>query len=246
MGWRPDMAAASERYLPLAGRAAWAKRLLLLGMALDAAAVLSGLGEYSLLQRIEAGEFVTDAEANANDLRQFAVGVAQFIVFFATVVVFLRWFHRAYRNLPSLGAQGLHYGRRWAIGSWFVPILNLFRPKQIANDIWRASDPELEPDAGARWTNGGVPALFACWWAAWLVSNFLYNASLRLSLDAEELSELVTANVVTTVADAVSILAGALAFMVVRRTTKRQDARAEKLATLRGAAWEAPVVADAR
>ncbi len=80
-----------------------------------------------------------------------------------------------------------------------------------------------------------MPALFAWWWAAWLLSTFLYNASFRLSLGAEEVSELAAANVATTVGDAASILAAALAFLVVKRTTERQDARAGKLASGRPA-----------
>ena len=36
--------------------------------------------------------------------------------------------------------QGLRYGNGWAIGAWFVPILSLVRPKQMANEIWRGSE----------------------------------------------------------------------------------------------------------
>ncbi len=30
------------------------------------------------------------------------------------------------------------YGHGWAIGGWFVPILNFWRPMQVVNDVWRA------------------------------------------------------------------------------------------------------------
>ena len=52
------------------------------------------------------------------------------------------------RLLEPAEARGRHlrYGTGWAIGAWFIPIFNLFRPKQIANDIDRASAPDAGHD----------------------------------------------------------------------------------------------------
>lgn len=44
---------------------------------------------------------------------------------------FLVWFWLAYRNLDALDLRR-RYGTGWAIGGWFVPFLNLARPKQVA------------------------------------------------------------------------------------------------------------------
>ncbi|MBM3996772.1 MAG: DUF4328 domain-containing protein [Planctomycetes bacterium] len=32
---------------------------------------------------------------------------------------------------------GLTYTSGWAVRCWFVPILNFYRPVQIAQEIWR-------------------------------------------------------------------------------------------------------------
>lgn len=85
-------------------------------------------------------------------------------------VVFLRWFYRAYGGLHERGVAEVRYGQNQAAWSWFVPILNLFRPKQIANDIWRAGDPGAgasDPDRA----RGPLPPLLTWWWAGWLVMN---------------------------------------------------------------------------
>jgi Domain of unknown function (DUF4328) len=97
--------------------------------------------ERSLLADIEQGRFVTQQELDDNDVRQGLVAAADFILVTATAVFFLLWFYRAYRTLTSLGVSCLRWGYGWAIGGWFVPILSLWRPKQIANDIWRESAP---------------------------------------------------------------------------------------------------------
>ena len=217
--------AAEPLYLPLRGRAVWARRILVVVVAVDVVAILSGLAEYRLLT---SGNYSLEA-AEANDARQGIVALTQVALFVAATVFFIRWFHRAYTNLPRLGSEYLRYRGGWAIGAWFVPILNLFRPKQIANDIWRGSAPTLPRHAGNSWYDGPKPALLAWWWAAFVVTNLVSNTALRLSLSAEELIELRRATVAYLIADAVGVVAGLLAIRVVARLTERQEARAEAL-----------------
>lgn len=222
--WQPS---EDTPFRPLERRARWAVALLALALLADLVAVVSGVTERGLLTRIADGEIVSDDEVAASDLRQGVVAIVQGLLYIAAAVAFLAWFFRAYTNLEILGVQGLRYGRRWAVGAWFVPFLNLFRPKQIANDIWRGSDPAAPEKvyAGA----GPVPGLFAFWWAAFLVTGFLYNAASRADLRADGADELLAANGLWLAADVTSIVATPLAIAVVRRTTSRQEARAAAL-----------------
>jgi len=89
--------------------------------------------------------------------------------------VFIAWFFQAYKNMRRLGVQGMRYGNGWAIGSWFVPILSLFRPKQIANDIWRGSEGGADVHAG--WHSVAVPPLVHWWWGLFLAQGLLLYAS---------------------------------------------------------------------
>jgi hypothetical protein len=85
-------------------------------------------------------------------------------------IVFVVWTHRTYRNVGALGASGLRYRSGWAIGAWFVPVLAFWRPKQIVNDTWRASDRELPASAArADWGGRRTPLLMTAWWALWIV-----------------------------------------------------------------------------
>jgi len=94
-------------------------------------AVGSGASEVSLLQRASEGGAISDAAAQANDARQLAILVVQLLVTVVGAVFFIRWFSAAYKNLPSLGAENLRYGPGWAVGSWFVPILNFSDPRRL-------------------------------------------------------------------------------------------------------------------
>jgi hypothetical protein len=147
----------------------------------------------------------------------------------AAAFFFIRWFHRAYKNLLALGAGELRFKPGWAIGAWFVPILNLWRPKQIANDIWRGSDPPYPP-GNSVWRDGPVAAVFAVWWGLFLVSNWSSQVALRLSISADEAAELQNATIGYLVSDGTDLLAALAAIVLVRRTTARQEERARRLA----------------
>lgn len=61
------------------------------------------------------------------------------------VVSFLAWFSRSYRNLRALGAEGLEYSPGVAVGWWFVPIGNCWKPFGVAVEIWKARTPRHRP-----------------------------------------------------------------------------------------------------
>jgi Domain of unknown function (DUF4328) len=213
-------------YRPLGSRAGAAKKALGLVIAVNAIAIVSGVAEYRLLERAETVG-VTDAELARTDVRQGLIALAQLALLAAACVFFLRWFHRAYANLGHLDAEQLRYGRRWAIGAWFVPILNLFRPKQMADDIWRVSDPRRAPGEG--WRDAKVPSLLSWWWATFLLAGLLGNLAGSGGYDAADISDLKASAIKFLVADAVSIVAAVLAILVVSRITERQEARASRL-----------------
>lgn len=202
--------------------------LLAIGIAADLIAAISDVGYVGLMERIRDGGPVTIAEAQAADLRQVWIGLVQSGILLATIITFLVWFHRAYSNLGALGAARRHK-LGWAIGGWFVPILWFFRPKAIANDIWRASDPVLGRDVGRGYEGAPVSPLINLWWAAFLISNWAGSRALRISLsEPQTADDLVSSARFTMYSDAGAAVAGALALVVVWAMTKRQEARAER------------------
>jgi hypothetical protein len=215
-----------EGYEPLSGRAKWARRAFIALIALDTLSVVSGYFEYSLYGQ----DVITQEEVDTNDIRQGLVALLDFAAFVLAVVMFIRWFKRAYENLPALGVPELRFGSGWTIGSWFVPILNLFRPKQIANDIWRGSDPAAAPGRqDADWHRRPVTALLHWWWGLYLCSNYLDWFAVRIYWHGEDASSLRSAAAAGMVADSVSIVGLILALYVVRNATMRHEERAARL-----------------
>jgi hypothetical protein len=149
------------------------------------------------------------------------VAIAQLAMLGLGAVVFLRWFHRAYANLRPLGAEPRHRSG-WAVGHWFVPILNLFRPKQIADEIWQGSEPQRDERP---------PRLLSWWWAALIAAGVLAQAASRVDASAEAIGDFRTASWLFVLSDAGGVAPGLLALAVVSRTTARQEAAARRLAT---------------
>ena len=149
---------------PLRGRARWAIGAVAVVMVADMVTIWSDVLEIDLMNRlIDDGEVFPALSEEAfddvesNDNRQLAVASVYGAAYIAAIVFFIRWFWSAYWNLRLLGQPGARYHPAWAIVSWFVPIFNVWRPKQIANDIWRGSEPERAGDPERR-LEGHPPA----------------------------------------------------------------------------------------
>lgn len=205
--------------------------LLGIGLGLDLIAVVSGFSERSLLERAQQGGIVSFDEAETNDTRQMFIGIGQAAVFIVTMIVFLVWFRRTYRNLGALGARSLRFKAGWAIGAWFVPFLNLFRPFNMASDIWKASNPEMTDEPGTPWQTQRSSRLLAFWWTSWVISNWTSQAAFRFSDNQQNLDQLQRMNSAWLIADVASAVATILAIAVVSKITRRQEQRAQKLAS---------------
>ncbi len=212
-------------YESLSGRAKWAQRSLIAVAVLNAVGAVSAFAAYKLYQR----DLVTQDDLDTTDLREGLVAGVTLLATIVTIVFFIRWFRRAYLNLPALGAASLRFKSWWTIGGWFIPIANLFRPKEIANDIWRASKPDAPPQQGLLWHGTDVPTLFVWWWLFFLVGNWLDNIGLRVDVSADDLDGYRHAAGISMVADVIDAVGAVLAVFVVRRTTSRQESRAALL-----------------
>lgn len=137
----PGAGAHRARSNPLDGRLNAVLVVFAVVAVINVIAVISDVLGIHLFDRLLAGKTLTDSEIESNDRRTLVVGIAYTVVYAVAAIVWIRWFHRAYSNLD---AGDRRYGTGWAIGGWFVPILSLWRPKQIANDLWTAGAADRE------------------------------------------------------------------------------------------------------
>ena len=141
-------------------------------------AVLSTLSDWMEIRLLSSGE-VSKEESDANDMRQGLVGFVYLGTYIVTAIFFLTWTYRAAVNAHGFVRGSLQFTPGWAVGGYFVPILNLYRPYQAMKEIWQAS---IHPEA---WERQPVPALVSVWWLLWIVSCILGQISFRLAMRAE-------------------------------------------------------------
>lgn len=107
------------------------------------------------------------------------LGLVSLVVFLGSAIVVGRWIYRASANAHALSNE-MTVSPGWAVGSYFIPILNLFKPFQGMKEAWLASHHR------SNWHGEPTPGLLIVWWTLWLVTNILGNISLRMSMENED------------------------------------------------------------
>jgi hypothetical protein len=182
----------------------------------------------------EAHEPISDEEAEANDLRELVVGLLLLAVFLFNVVAFLIWLHRAYSNLTALGnpKQKLDYSPGWAIGAWFIPIINIVLPYRIVREIWAKSDPSIRTADDLQFTPAAPSSLLLAWWLVWVAATVAGNLSFRFTSDVKTPADFIFATKWDIFSTALNIAAAVLAILVVRSIARRQEMRSRNVTYL--------------
>ncbi|MFI0968131.1 DUF4328 domain-containing protein [Streptomyces sp. NPDC021080] len=123
------------------------------------------------------------------------------------IVLFLVWLAAARNNAQLLSPRSPVPTRGWTIGTWFVPVVNLFAPRRLVLDIGRASSPSWEEKRGTTLVN--------LWWAAWITHALVATGAALVA--PKSLALLV-------VTEALMIAAAVLLGLVIERITALQSA----------------------
>lgn len=212
------------RYRSARGQATVASILLGLSALLAAAVMLVDQRMVSELgSPTRTYESLSDAGASVDSLARM-----QLLLFLVAGIGFVVWMYRAYGNLPALGIRSPRYRRGFTIGAWFIPLANLVIPKRIADDLWRAGDPDLPPgDAG--WRGRKVSPVLHWWWGLYLLSAVVsWHSAARLG-SAELPDQLQAALRIDIWSQGLLIGAAVAGIWFIRRSTERQDSRSVAL-----------------
>ncbi|MGW6536025.1 DUF4328 domain-containing protein [Streptomyces sp. NPDC055051] len=139
----------------------------------------------------------------------------------ATAVVFIVWFHRVRQNAGIFAPDSQTRSPGWAVGAWFIPLANLWIPRQIAVEIWRGSRRDPSAADGAR-----ELTLLNAWWTCFVVGLVLDRVSSGLYDRAETLDALTTAAAWSVAGYGFIVTAGVLGILFVHRLTSMQHAKA--------------------
>lgn len=158
-------------------RAKNAQLFIYIVLALDVVLLISNLFQYVLIEDIKTGKFIGDDTIDANDLRQQILGIMYLVAFIASTVVYIMWFRRAYYNL----GQAIHtkYSEGWAAGGWFVPIISLFYPYKIMEELYVKTNAILRQQISG-YSHQVKLTTIGIWWALWIGSNIIERIGSKL------------------------------------------------------------------
>ncbi|GAA2913996.1 hypothetical protein GCM10020221_07100 [Streptomyces thioluteus] len=195
--------------------------LSLLALLLLAAARFQQRG--ALADVVAEGPDLTEGtaeRADAADAFHASMTLVAGVLGLGTAALWAAWFRRVRLNAEVLAPGSHRFGSGWAAGAWFTPVVNLWFPKRIANDIWRASAPPGP--------QGPPRGLLNVWWVCAVVAGAVNAATTTAYVlterdDARRLRTLAGASAFGYLLCAV---AGVLALLVVRQLTRMQEERA--------------------
>jgi len=162
--------------------------------------------------------FPTDDEGTVDTpmaLAQGILAIALLGLLIGTTVCFLRWFRRAYTNLKR-GGRRIAHSDGWAVGAWFVPILNVFRPYTIMKEVW---------DGTHQLAYNQQPShkLVVWWWTAFVFSSIMGRTVNNSSRHAETVQQLETASIFDAIHTIFVILFIALTIACIKRIAVAEE-----------------------
>ncbi len=219
------------RYKPISDLSSWVQAIFFISALVAAVSIVSGFMQASLINDALNGRYITLAQATANDDREALIGWIAFGVFLFCAIMFLIWVHRANKNLHSFKNPVLRFSPGWSVGWFFVPIMSLFRPYQVVNEISKASNPDIDPNLNLL-DSLPASAIVGLWWAFFLISNWVGQIAFRYILNNKTASDLLNSTYAYMVSDAVNLVGLIITLIMVRKISQSQDKRYQKTVEL--------------
>ncbi|MDQ0938417.1 DUF4328 domain-containing protein [Streptomyces sp. V1I1] len=143
----------------------------------------------------------------------------QVAAFAGAGILFVLWFMQAWDRADSPRPSRRWWQRRkWALASWFIPILNLGVPLLIALDMWASSQPEETDRRHSRlWVIG--------WWISFVLWTITNRWAQTLYRQAEQVQPVRDALRVGMLTDVLGVLAAIAAIAFVLQLSRSQIAR---------------------
>jgi len=167
----------------------WVKRLMWVHILVSCLLLVSFLWELKVLKDSQNGLFVDQASfLKALESPGEIIGylaIVFLLIFFVGGIIVFKWIKLANKNVRALGAKNLEFSPGWAVGWFFVPIANLFKPYKVMNEIWSAThSPE-------NWKKNENHRAVQKWWGLWIGSSGLIQLSNNLEKKADSVDKII-------------------------------------------------------
>ena len=208
---------------------------LLLGLQLIVSLLLSVAfaQRLFLFARIRGGVPVSAKAFQAGDFVIVAGSRLLLPLLVASAIAFLLWLYRVCENLRAYRTRAFEFTPGEAVGSFFIPFLNLYRPYEAVREAWLASDPAeppLSPTDDARVLADRAP-LVVLWWMFFVLRGLpaLCTAFTPGTAASPQMERMTVSGYGMLLSHLMAIPAAALAMVLVYSLDRRQDALGDAL-----------------
>jgi hypothetical protein len=239
-------------------RARFAMRILGIVAAVHLVMAISEQMHLKVLEDALGSAQTQAAAISSCESREALFQIANVFMVVIAAIAYCSWLRLAYENAAKLGqARYLRGTPQDAVVSFFIPFLNIIRPYQHIQSLWKASDPrglsevspERQENPAAAYRDppirevpspGWKPLVppIGAWWTVWMIAGVLGGAGSR-SLpgnEPENVPAAISRMHMLQAGEVFTILAAVLAILVIRaidasqieRQRRRRAARAER------------------
>ena len=156
--------------------------------------------------------YMSEGEASAI----IAIAVFYTVAFVLGVIFVAMWIHRAHDNLHKADIEGLEFTPGWAVGWYFIPFANFFKPFQAMRELWNKSTGRIDRDDQV------TPGHMGFWWACWVLGNILANISTRMA-DTTNIDTYEASLVISAISGVFTVIAAVLLIKLIREITEAQS-----------------------
>ncbi|WP_298392220.1 DUF4328 domain-containing protein [Flavobacterium sp.] len=210
-----------EALKPNANRAKYVMIAILVVMFLDLITAISEYFQYNLLLDLKDGIYVSDEMITNNDLRKQVIAIFYTIAFITSAVFFIMWFRRAYYNL-SIRTENTYYGEGWAAGSWFLPIISLFRPYQIMKELDEDTSELLSKATKQEVDTNSF--IIGTWWTLWILINYFGQTLIKRLLQGESINDFINLTVLDMVNSCLGIPLALITYFMIKNYANKEAA----------------------
>ena len=126
-------------------------------------------------QQLDSGVAARDISTIYSSLL-LLVTLAQISAWFATV----KWMQLRYQERVKVAPSSMRLSYRWVTWCWIVPIVSLWYPKRMIDDLVNAT-PSSPTPSGA--SDNSEPINTRLWWATWITYSLMTNlTTLQMAL----------------------------------------------------------------
>ncbi|MEN8187907.1 MAG: DUF4328 domain-containing protein [Bacteroidota bacterium] len=208
-----------EAIRPNKKRAEIAQALIWLVMLLEIISMISSYFQYDLLLALQRDEFVSNQIIDSNDIRESVIAILYMIVYVVSAITFIQWFRRAYYNM-NIRTRTVH-SDGWAAGSWFVPIISLYRPYQIMKEMCTETSKLIKTKAGNSTNDSTV--IIGIWWTLWIISNYVGQYVMRSAFKAETVENFLNSTIGDMIQSAIGIPLAIITVMIIKSYSAKEE-----------------------